>query len=105
MWHLTSMHGPAVIRDLLAVILSPFAAKGNSMRMNVIIRLRARSLAEFETAVKKLSARGLRVERRLPRISVVTGSIAENRLPNVSRYPFVEAVEKEGTFQLAPQDD
>lgn len=68
----------------------------------VTISLDVSSGKDFERATEKVRAFGVRLNRVLPRIHVLTGNIDPTRIEALRSMPEVSAVECEGFFQLDP---
>jgi len=56
------------------------------------------------TVAERLRAAGVRVDKVLSSIGVVTGSVAQDRKPEIARIEGVAAVEEQNTFRLPPPD-
>ncbi|MEZ5787390.1 MAG: hypothetical protein R3D62_13205 [Xanthobacteraceae bacterium] len=73
------------------------------MSANVTISLKV-SGADFDTATEKVRASGVKLNRILPRIRVLIGTMDETQIAALRAMPEVSAVELDSVFQLSPAE-
>ncbi len=73
------------------------------MSANVTISLNV-TAKDFDSATEKVRAFGVTLNRILPRIRVLTGTVEEARIEALRAMPEVSAVELDGVFQLTPAE-
>lgn len=79
--------------------------RGNEMdRVNVTVSIDEAYLNQFQQITEAMQATGLEIDRTMPRIGIVTGSIHQDRISALDEIEGVEHVERERTYQLAPPD-
>ncbi|WP_315720199.1 MULTISPECIES: hypothetical protein [unclassified Bradyrhizobium] len=72
------------------------------MKLNVTILMGEPVSGDDAVLLGKLSHAGVTVDRVLPRLAIVTGSIDPSQLSTLRAVPGVKRVEEAGVFQLAP---
>jgi hypothetical protein len=101
MWQHVFGHPSAMVRGLIGTIFSPHAWR-SPVKMTVTILMHKAGERKDSPAVLKLRRAGVKIERVMPRIGVVTGSIDRSRLATLKALPEVKKVEETGTFHVGP---
>ena len=72
-------------------------------KIPVLITLSPAALQRGETTLAELQRQGLEVVSNLPALGILTGRIAEAKMPVISKIMGI-TVERDQTIQLAPPD-
>ncbi|MGC2780229.1 MAG: hypothetical protein WA418_31775 [Bradyrhizobium sp.] len=72
------------------------------MKLNVTILMGEPVSGDDAALIGKLSGAGVTIDRVLPRLAIVTGSVEQSKLSTLRAIPGVKQVEEAGAFQLAP---
>ncbi|TDD89230.1 hypothetical protein E1202_12095 [Saccharopolyspora karakumensis] len=71
----------------------------------VVVTVRDDQLAEIDELAERLRLAGMRIDQVLGEIGVITGSLEADRLTSAQRLPGVDAIERETSFQVPPDED
>ena len=75
------------------------------MQVEVTVLLRERVASADVPVVKKLRRFGMFVERVLPRLSIISGTIDRSNIAALEALPEVKAVQEAGVFHVDPIED